>query len=346
MQTINLMKKAWTLAIPVLLFIGSCKKDIDVPKPNAIEPGAGAANALVTLTGSEIGKVRTIYFETDSVPAPFNTNFNTENALLFRVPTDAIPGPQRILFRNVDGTEFSVQFTVLGLATVTDVSNYNFVADDELTLTGKNLADVTSVRFSGTEDEIAIVSQTLTTLVIHMPATALNRSRLDLFNAAGISTTTQEFVNVDNAFKIFTDDYAPGYQDASWGSPGFISTTVSKRGTSSVGKVFAAGNWHQLGFGWTNTPDDSYTYLSFWVKGASVDYPLWISTPTSVSGFASFEDNTKINVPANVWTYFKLPVATLKLWNTGTEWNQIGWRIQGPNGQDETFYLDDVILVK
>jgi hypothetical protein len=41
-------------------------------------------------------------------------------------------------------------------------------------------------------------------------------------------------------------------------------------------------------------------------------------------------------------------VSSLKIFgeNNTTAWNQIGWRIQGPDDQDETFYIDDVILIK
>ncbi|MCU0469325.1 MAG: hypothetical protein MUF58_12055 [Arcicella sp.] len=65
---------------------------------------------------------------------------------------------------------------------------------------------------------------------------------------------------------------------------------------------------------------------------------LFISSQTSKSGFASFDEPTKIA--------FKIPVAKLDLWATGTAFNQIGWRIKGPDGGDERFYLDDIIFIK
>lgn len=346
MNTIIKSYRLLLVAISTTVLLAGCDKDDLNPKPNLLAPGAGASNTLLTLTGTGIGKVRTIYFETDSVVAPFNTNFNTNDALLFRVPTDAVPGQQLILFKNVDGTEFSVPFNVLGFATITDASDYNFTQGTQITLTGKNLADVTAVNFSGTAEPVTVVSSTPTTLVLEFGASTISRSRLDITNAAGITATTQEFVNLDKATKLFTDDYAPGYQDASWGDAGFVSTTVFKRGTASFGKKFAAGNWHQMGFGWTNTADSGYTYLSFWARGGSADYKLYISSQQSATGFANTDETNAVLIPANVWTYFKVPLATLKLWNKGATWNQIGWRIKGPDGSDETFYLDDVLLVK
>jgi hypothetical protein len=329
------------------LMVSSCSDDETLkPSVGGISPMQGASNELLTLTGKDLSNVQTIYFEKGNVLAGFNPNFNTKKAILFRVPAEAVPGEQNIIFTNTDGTEFTVAFNVLGFANIIDVSNYNFSENTEIVLTGKNLDDVTSVVFSGTTTEVEIVSKTATTLTVKFPATTLTETTLDITNAAGMTKTTQSFVAIDNAFKIFTDNYAAGYQDASWGSGGAISTTEFKSGTASVYKDYAAGNWHQLGFGWTNTPNDNYKYLSFWIKGASANYDLYITTSASKSGFASFDSNTRITVPANVWTYFKIPVSTLELWSTATEWNQIGWRIQGPDGQDERFYLDDVILVK
>ncbi len=353
MRHIKLAILVFGLAGLVTTTISSCRKEEKAgaeasanPQPSLIDPGTGAGNDIVTLKGSGLGDIVKVVFDNGNVPASFNPVFNTESAFVFRVPDTANGGQQNIVFTNRIGKEFSVPFNVIALPSISEVSNYNFTGGTIITLKGNNLLDVSSVVLTGDGTAVTILSQTKKELVIQMPASILNRSFLTITNATGPITTSQEFVNLDKAFKFFTDNYAPGYQDASWGDGGFISTTEFKSGTASVGKKYAAGNWHQLGFGWTNTPNDGYTYLSFWIKGASKNYSLWISTQTSVGGFASFEPATKIDVPANVWTYFKIPVNTLNLWATGPAFNQIGWRIQGPDGQDETFYLDDVILVK
>jgi len=344
----------FALVLGSSLFMVSCtkeaaapKKASSSPKANAIDPATAAGNTVLTLTGSGLSDMVSIVFDKGNVPATFNPNFNTDGSVIFRVPDTANGGPQNIIFTNRLGKQVSVPFNVIALPSVTDVSNYNYTAGTQITLTGNNLNDVTTVILTGTTTAATVISRTKKQLVISMPASTVNRSKLDITNSTGTITTTQEFVNLDLAFKIFTDDYAPGFQDASWGDAGQISSAVYKSGTKSVYKKFAADNWHQLGFGWTNVDNSAnYTYLSFWIKGASKDYTLWISTSTSVGGFASFNDNAKIAVPANVWTYYKIPLSQLNLWATGTAWNQIGWRIQGPSGQDETFYLDDVILVK
>lgn len=318
------------------------------PKVTEITPALAPANTVLTLKGSGLGDIRSITFEKENVSAPVIPTFNTDGALIFRVPINAIPGVQKIKFKNGNGVEFTADFNVLGFAAITDVSNYNFVAGQDLTLTGKNLNDVVAVTLAGTTTAVTIKSKTATTLTVTMPTTDLNESKLTIENGAGLTTTTQEFVNMDKAFKVFTDTYENGFQDASWGSGGTISTTVFKSGTASVYKDYAAGNWHQLGFGWNFINNDGYKYLSFWIKGGTKDLNLYISSGSSPSGFASFDEFSKIAVPANVWTYFKIPITTLKIWgnNNATAWQQLGWRIQGPDGADERFYLDDVIFIK
>lgn len=349
------MKNYFLRLLPISLIaivgvlVSSCDDEEGNPNPSVgeITPVQGASNTLLTLTGSDLRDIVTIVFENGNIKAQFNPNFNSDEAILFRVPTEAIPGAQDIILTNKAGTEFRVPFNVLGFANITEVSNYNFVEGTEITLTGKNLNDVTNVVFSGTTTEVEIIATTATTLTLQFPATTLTEATLDITNSAGMAKTTQSFVAVDNAFVLFTDDYAPGYQDASWGPSG-ISTTEFKSGTASKFLTYNAGNWSQDGFGWTETPNDNYKFLSFWIKGASQNYDLYIWSAAQPGTFNTFDAFKRIAVPANVWTYFKIPVSTLKLWgdNGTTPWNQMGWRIQGPDSQNETFYIDDVLFIK
>lgn len=336
------------------LYLTSCKDDEVSPSVAQISPEAAAAKSLLTVKGSGLKDIMKITFENGNIPASFTSTFNTDGAILFRVPVDAVPGQQNIIFENAAGKTFTVPFTVLGLATINDVSDYNFKKDTEIILTGKNLDDVTKVTFTGTTTELEIVNKSATTLTVKFPEAAptLYESTLTITNAAGSAPTTQSFVAINNALQIFTDDYGinpsgNAFQNASWG-PSSISTTEFKSGTASLSFGYAKGNWSQDGFGWDNISNDGYKYLSFWLKGASKDYTLYVWSSAQPGTFNTFDDFKKILVPANVWTYYKLQVSSLKIFgeNNTTPWNQIGWRIQGPDDQDETFYIDDVILVK
>jgi hypothetical protein len=340
-----------------ILTFTSCEKDSDGspevkpgnPQSAGIAPGEAPGGALITLKGTGLGDMRSIVFEKNNVPAPFTTTLNTESAIVFRVPDTAFGGAQKIIFTNSQGKTLEVPFTVIAMPSVTSVSNYNFTTGTQISLKGNNLDDVTSVVFEGNTTPVTIVSKSRKELVISMPATTLSRTKLKITNASGNITTDQEFVSLDNAFKIFTDSYGQDFQDGSWGDAGFISTSEFKSGTKSVGKKYAKGNWHLINFAnwWpmvTYSPD--FNYFTFWVKGASKDYSLYITSDKGVGGFGSFVESNKINVPANVWTYYKIPLSQLNLWATGNAFQQLGFRIQGPDAQDETFYFDDVMFVK
>lgn len=358
------MKKIMTpyfllfLLSATVLVMSACRKEQSPvtksssnPKADQISPVLGPSNTVLTLTGSGLGDIHSVVFEKDSVPADFNPIFNTDGALIFRVPIDAIPGEQNITFTNGDGVQFSIPFNVLGLATITAVSNYNFSTGTQLTLTGKNLDDVSQVVLSGTTTEVTIISKSATSLVIEMPATTLARTTLDITNLAGVNTTPQEFVSLDNALKIFTDDYGTGFSDGSWG-PNSISTAQHISGTASAAKTLPKGNWWVAGFAYWDPPnvpfDPNYKFLSFWLKGGLIDHTLYLTGDRRAAGFGNADQTTPIEVPANVWTYFKLPLSGLNLWgadNTGA-FKQLGFWIKGPDNADETFYFDDVIIVK
>ncbi len=342
------------LAIAITLFV-SCRKEVksvidasDSPTAISISPASAAGNTVVTLSGTGLGDITKIVFEKDNVPATFNPVLNTADALIFRVPDTASGGPQKIIFTNRLGKTFTTDFNVIALPLVNEISNYNFQAGTVLTLTGVNLEAVNKVVLTASPStDVTIVSKSKKQLVLSMPVTALFRSKLDISNTTGTITTSQEFVSLANNFKFFSEGYDNGEQDASWGDAGFISSTISKSGTKSFGKNFQAGNWHQMGFGWNNISNNGYTFLSFYMKGGTKDIDFWIFTNQTPGGNGPYaNDNQKIRVPANVWTYFRIPIANVNLWAGGTQFNQIGWRLQGPDGGDEKIYLDDVMLVK
>lgn len=355
-----LQYKYWALFSTCLLLFAACsKEDANDGSPKtrpgsmtllSIDKDSASGGSLLTVRGEGLGDIRTIVFDKNNSPAGFYSTLNTENAILFRVPDTAGGGNQQIILTNSAGKSLNIPFRVLAYPSVTSVSNYNFTEGAELTLTGLNLADVTSVVFAGTSTEVEIVSAEAKTLVIKMPAAAtVNRSALDITNATGKMTTSQEFVNIDNAYQFFTDEYKNGYADGSWGDPGTISSDIFRTGTASVFKKYAKGNWHLISFTnwWPGTEKNTdYKFLTLWIKGASTDQVLYLTGDKRTAGFGNGDRSTPLNVPANIWTYFKIPMSDANLWGTGDRFHQLGFWIAGPEGADETFYFDDVMLVK
>ncbi|NQX53298.1 IPT/TIG domain-containing protein [Pedobacter panaciterrae] len=353
MKTIKNLKIFLLACMAGALTITGCTKEeqsnskaSNSPVANKLDPERASGNTVLTLTGSGLGDMTSIVFEKGNVPASFNPTLNTDNALIFRVPDTANGGAQNIILTNRLGVQLKVPFNVVALPLVNTASNYNFIEGTEITLVGNNLEDVTSITLDGAAAEASIVSQSKKELVIKMPATTVNSAKLILTNSTGPITTNQVFVNLDKAYKIFTDDYGNGFENGSWG-PASISTDFAKSGTKSFKAGYNKGNWSADGFAnWNGVASmPEYNYLSFWVKGASADYTLYVTGDARAGGYGNSDRSVPIIVPANVWTYFKIPMTTLELWKKGPM-KQLGFWIEGPEKQDESFYFDDVILVK
>ena len=338
----------------------SCQKDTDGspqigpgnPLVTKIMPDSAAGGATVTITGSGLGDMRSIMFDKLSVPAGFQPTLNTDGALIFRVPTEAAGGKQTVTFTNSAGQTVSVPFKVLAYPTVTTISMLDFTKGTTVTITGNNFDDVLSVAVAdsvkGISDAATIVSKSKKELVITMPASSLNRGTLAITNGTGRIRTKQEFVNVDKAFQIFTDGYGNDFQDGSWGDAATVSTKEAAFGVSSATKTYQKGNWHLINFAnWNGVSyDASYTYMTGWIKGGSADYALFITTDASKAGFGNFVDANQVNVKAGVWNYFKIKIADMDFWTAGKIMKQVGFRIKGPDLKDESFYFDNIMLVK
>ena len=315
-----------------LAFSTSSCKDSDgspdikagTPVLESILPDTGQGGALIVLKGSGLGDIRSIVFEKGSVPAYVMTTLNTESTLLFRVPSDAVGGKQTITFTNSDGKTLVVNdFNVLAYPQMTAVSNYNYVAGDQITITGTNLNDVTSVKISGTSNTATIVTKEKTKLVITMPATTAKNAKLEVTNVTGMKKTPFEMVNLANIFVCYTDTWGSttwggGVQSWSWGCSVSETGLDYKTGTKSLKVAYADGGLSLfLGSDWGSpmivfTDKYSAQYISFWAKGDGkaadlelvTDSPPWDGTYTGAG-------SVKVTVPADVWTYFKIPASSL-----------------------------------
>jgi hypothetical protein len=344
---------AASLALPFI----SCQKDSDgspdvkpgTPVFESIAPDSAQGGTLVILKGSGLGDIRTILFQKDSVPAAVTSTLNTESVLMFRVPVDAAGGEQNIIFKNSEGKELSVPFRVLAYPQVFSVSNYDFEAGSQITLTGTNLGDVTKVVLTGTTDEATIVSKSKQKLVITMPSTAAFRATLDITNVTGKKATTQEFVSLTNNFVMYADAYGPGafnggIQSWSFGCSVSESSDESFTGTKSLKVAYADGGL-SLFLGSDTWADGHWftdfftaTYITFWAKGDGKDVEIRI-VPDSPpwSGFAT---GTKIiTVPKDVWTYFKIPMSFIS-----GSFGRLDFVINNSTGK--TVYFDDLLFVK
>jgi len=308
----------------------------------------GNLNNTYEIIGKNLGSATKLTI--NGVTVYFNRALGSDSELIFNIPS-TIPTTQpqsnTIVVTTLHGS-VTYAFTVLPPApTVLTYSTNDFTANSLISLTGQGFASVTSVKLKTTGDAATIVSQSDSTMVLKMPTSTATTTPLQFIYTSGANTgatavSSAQFNDLDNAYQVFTDNYSNGWYSSSWG-PTAISTTVAKTGTSSFAATYDKGDWSADGFGTggTGLPTASYNYLSFWIKGGLENYTLYLTADTR-GGFGNSDTSTPITVPANVWTYFKLPLSTLNLQGS----KQFGFFIQGPNDQNETFYFDDVVLLK
>jgi hypothetical protein len=343
------------LLLSAAFSLNSCKKN-STPSPhvNPINPDSAAGNATLYVTGSGLSDITSIMFTTDSVPAPFNTNFNTDGAIIFRVPDTAFGGPQTIVFTNKWGQHFSTSFNVLAFPSVSAVSNQDFNPGDTITLTGNNLEGLTAVTILGSSTTIPIVSNSHKTAQIVMPTTTLSRFKVSLTNATGTDTLNDfEFLSIANAFVIFANgNYGANVSSGAWGPSAVAAApTPLYKNDPSFSATYGKGDWWANGFAYWNPPyfptDASYTYLTFWIYGGIEDYTLYVTGSAKAGGgYGNADVTTPIDVPPHTWTFFKLNISSIGLFGNSSNFQQLGWWVKGPNDQDETMYFDDVMFVK
>ncbi|HYH15506.1 MAG TPA: IPT/TIG domain-containing protein, partial [Flavisolibacter sp.] len=225
---------------------------------------------------------------------------------------------------------------VIALPTVATISTTDFEAGTTITITGNNLGDVSSVVIDGTTEQVTIVSKDRKTLVIRMPASNVNFAKLKITNSSGDRVTDQALTNMSKALKFFTEGFDQGMQDWSWSSEHLVSSTEAFMGTKSLRSVYSANSYGAISIHYdANIPFADYSFLTFWAKGGAKDLQLTVWPDP---------DNSKaksVTIPANVWTYVKVPLADFK--NAVTQ----RLNLQGMNTTDNiTVHFDNILFIK
>lgn len=336
---------------------------------------AGNLGEYVVLYGSNLGSATTVTFNGNN--AYFDRAWMTDNTLIVEIPSNTptygAAANDTLTVTTLYG-KVSYHFVVLPPPpTIQAVTDYDFWNGSQITLTGLGFADVTSIGLTNSNAAVTIVSQNDSTLVLSFPSTTISRANLVfnyMYNGAPTKlTSTQEFVDLDNAYNLFAfGAFQNGFGDWSWTHPStpnpVTGPTHSYGQTQSFELVFPNGSWQMEGFG-TGTAAgqqifSTYTYYTFWIYGGVQTETITISAnqlpyvwqqPTVAGIFT-------ITVPPGVWSYFKIPIgggagqipfvpaATAQANMNAASNNLVSWFIPGPNGVNETFYVDEVAFVK
>jgi hypothetical protein len=350
-------------------------------RPSQVNPfdsatTAGSLGTYYIINGNNLGSATSITF--NGLSAYFNRGLMTDNSIVIQVPSNTpylgSQATDSLIVTTLAGKAY-YKFAILPPApTPATYSDYDFWSGSQISLTGVGFAAVTAVGLTGSAATASIVSQTDTTLVLRFPTATVNRASL-VFTYSSLgkpatATDTQELVDLDNAYTIFyKDNFQNTWQDNSWSAPSGKSTEASHSagGTAAIRANYPAGGWQIEGWQGWNGPqagipyDPAYKYLTFWVKGGTVDHTLVLVGEKIPGGYGQVQNSTAlpiqlIKAPKGVWTYYKIPLGTantaaqLPYWGNspaGVVAQQLGFFLQGQSGDvNEVMYFDEVAFVK
>jgi hypothetical protein len=314
----------------------------------------GKLNNYYVLQGSNLGSTTKI--AVNGVSIYFNRALSSDSHVVFQIPTTVPyvqPQANAIVVTTLYGT-VSYKFTTLPPPpTIVTESTNDFQAGGTITLTGKGFASVSSITLRATSDAVSIALQNDSTLVLTMPKSTATQSTL-LFtytsgsNPSAQTASTAVFNDLDNAaYIVFTDNYGAGVSGQAWGTFGTTTTAANvKTGTTSYYVIYPNGNYWIGGWNFSPPVANKYTYLSLWIKGGFQNETLDFISAQGSGGYGNSDQTFTLALPANVWTYFKIPVASTDMFLNGQTTGNFGFYIRGPNGGDETIYFDDVVFWK
>lgn len=327
----------------------------------------GTLRGYYMIYGQNLGSTTEITFNGEA--AYFNNGLMTDHSILVQVPRNTPYFGEKATGKLVVTTLYgsvTYDFEILPPPpTIETLSNFNFSEGSEIELKGNGFIGVTAIKFAGTEAlenfkgkdidnldgiDLNIEDQSDSTLLVKFPATDISMGSIvfvyDGETGESIGVDENELVNLDLAYPFFTDNFNPPWVTESWSGKAERVTDVARTGDASFKAVFEDGGWKLEGFKEGNLDyDEEFKYFSFWARGGVKDEMMYIETNASSAGFGQNEING-YNLPANVWTYFKIPMSSLDFWSPGDQLQSLAFFMKGEAGEDQIVYFDDVILIK
>ncbi len=299
------------LLFPLALLMG-CEPKETVPTPAVakITPVEGPPGTLITVEGSGLTDLQKVTFGTEN--APFNPVFNTDGALLIRVPANAKFGAQTVTLYNKggDATKTTLSFKVLQPApTLEKFAPTEAAVGDTITLTGKIFDNVTTVNFGTVPSKI--LSASPTTIQVIVPD-KVEKAPIEVVTPGGSAKSSLDFSPKGTGLYVFDEAIIGDWQSWSWAKVAIGDTEKAQKGTKSI-KVTYAG-WAAF---WLNNPTpidiSKFGTLKFSVFGGegTKDKTVRVSYRDNDVADAEKGKGVVIKIKPGVWNEYVLPLKDL-----------------------------------
>ena len=247
--------KNYLLAFIALACI-ACNPDPDPPLIESVEPAFGPAETLVTFEGANLANLKTITFSDQEVN--FNTAYNSDVALLFRIPTNVPLGEHTVEFVTDGGVATTTFRVTLDPPAIFSI-NPEFASPGEtVTIFGKNFFDPVEVFFF---DSVRAEILTLApdSIVVEVPEN-IEKGRVTVVANGGATESPVNFFSVDPILINDFDGNGLRSQTNRWGFVG----QVDQNANNAVVADGPTGNYLEL----TGTDDLDIA----WIGGAQSDF--------------------------------------------------------------------------
>ena len=176
-----------------LLLLTACRKDVGPPVINSIDPAFGAAETLVVFEGVNLTNIKELKFSDQVVN--FNNAYNSDNALLFRIPMN-IPLGEHIVTLTTDGGSATTNFRMtLEAPEIFSFSPASAAVGETVTLKGKNFYEPLTLWFFDSI-QAEIIHLAPDSLVAVVPP-GVEKGRVSLFANGGFTRSPINFFTVN-----------------------------------------------------------------------------------------------------------------------------------------------------
>ena len=209
----------YTLYLTISLSLFGCVKEVPAPMITSVSPGFGPAGALVTFEGMNLANIQEITFSGQIVN--FNTAYNSDVALLFRVPNNIPLGEHEVVFRTAGGSA-STQFRVtLDPPSIFSI-NPEFASPGEIvTIKGKNFYEPLEVFFFDSV-QAEIVTLFPDSIEVVVPE-GIQKGKLTINANGGVATSPVNFFSVNTILVNDFDGNGLRSETNKWGFTGQIN---------------------------------------------------------------------------------------------------------------------------
>ncbi|WNJ19693.1 IPT/TIG domain-containing protein [Pontibacter sp. G13] len=176
------------------LWVAACQSPKLGPELTVLEPDFGPAETLVTIEGQHLANIQSITFSGQSIN--FNSAYNADHALLFRIPTDVPLGPHEVVITTPNG-EVKTDFRVTHEPPeVFEIFPESGAPGDVVTLRGAHFFSPVEVYFHDSV-EAEILVETEDSLLVRVPE-GIERGYVQVKADGGAAFSPQRFFTVSS----------------------------------------------------------------------------------------------------------------------------------------------------